>query len=314
MIKKRGNKGAIEISFGWLFAIVAGIAIIFAAIYLSSKFIQVGQESIGAQTGKEIGILLDPLETSFESSQTTSITIPSETRIHNKCEETGKFGRQFIQLDQKNFNKWVKTDVDVGFNNKYIFSGKEVEGKKFYIFSKPFNFPFKIADLFYITSEKEIYCFDTAPEEIKEEIFKLNQSNLFSKNCPENKMDVCFGVSKCDINVNYARGYVEKGEDRMYFSGLGEDSTSLMYAAIFSEEAVYECQVSRLLMRLKETSILYKDKELLTAKKGCETNLEGDLIALSKIDSSSGSNGLVTLKMTVDGAEEKNNARSCLLW
>ena len=313
MIKKRENKGAIEISFGWLFAIIVGIAIIFAAIYLSSKFIQVGQESISAQTGKEIGVLLDPLETSFESSQTTSITLPTETRIGNKCEGTGKFGEQFIQLEQKSFNKWIKTDVNVGFNNKYIFSEEEVEGRTFYIFSKPFHFPFKIADLFYMTSAKENYCFGDSPEEIKEEIFKLNQSNLFLENCPKESISVCFGVKKCDINVNYAMNYVEKGEDQMYFSGLGEDSTVLMYAAIFSDKTIYECQINRLIMRLKELSAIYADKKMLTESKGCETNLGGDLAILGKVNLEN-SEGLGEIKKIVDRINEKNKERSCALW
>ena len=51
--------------------------------------------------GKEIGILLDPLETSFESAQTTSITIPTETRINNICDSSEAFGEQGIQLDNK---------------------------------------------------------------------------------------------------------------------------------------------------------------------------------------------------------------------
>ena len=115
------KNGALEISFGWLFAIIAGIVIIFLAIYISSKIINTEQETKSAETGKEIGILLNPLETSFESAQTTSITIPVETRINNKCELTGTFGRQVIQLDQKSFNEWTKTDIDVFFYNKYIF-------------------------------------------------------------------------------------------------------------------------------------------------------------------------------------------------
>ena len=135
-MKKRWNRcGALEISFGWFFAIIAGIIIIFFAIYLSNKIIRTEQETISAETGKEIGILLNPLETNFESAQTTSITIPAETRINNGCELTGNFGEQLIKLEQKSFNKWTETDINIRFSNKYIFSEEGIEGKKFYIFS-----------------------------------------------------------------------------------------------------------------------------------------------------------------------------------
>jgi hypothetical protein len=312
-LNKMRKKAAIEMSFGWLFAIIAGVVIIFAAIYLSSKFIKVGQESVSAKTGKEIGILLDPLETSFESAQTTSITIPSETRINNQCEETGTFGRQIIQLDQKSFNNWIKTDVKVGFNNKYLFSKEGVEGKTFYIFSKPFNFPFKIADLFYITSADDSYCFIDAPEEISKELSKLNQSNLFIANCPKSSATVCFGNDNCDIKVDYSGGFVEKDGERMYFVGVGDDSTSLMYAAIFSDKNVYECQVNRLIMRLREISNLYIIKEGIIEKKGCESNLKGDLSLLSGAETD-GSGGLGNLKGIVDEIDEKNNLEVCVLW
>lgn len=311
---KKNRLGAIEISFTWIFAIIAGIAIIFGALYLSSKVIQSGQEGVSAKTGKEIGVLLNPLETSFESAQTTSITIPSETRISNKCYETGTFGEQFIQLNQKSFNKWVKTDTNVRFDNKYLFSKEEVEGKTFYIFSKPFNFPFKVTDLFYVTSGKDNYCFNGAPEEVNEEIFRLNQTNLFIENCPEGSIKVCFGKSNCEVNVDFGKNYVKKGQDIMYFSGLGEDFTSLMYAAIFSDKSVYECQINRLLMRVKELSKIYLNKEQIIAEKGCDTNLGEDLTKLSDMENLKGSKELENLKEIIDTIEEKNNARGCLLW
>jgi hypothetical protein len=40
----------------------------------------------------------------------------------------------------------------------------------FYVFSTPFEMPFKIADLIYITSTKDKYCFISPPEDIEEEL------------------------------------------------------------------------------------------------------------------------------------------------
>lgn len=312
---KTMKKGALEISFGWLFAIIAGIIILFLAIYLSSKLMSTEKETVSAETGKEIGILLNPLETSFESAQTTSITIPAETRIHNKCELTGTFGKQLIQLDQKSFNKWTKTEVYVSFNNKYIFSNEEIEGKKFYIFSKPFYFPFKVADLVYMTSSEDRYCFINAPNKINEEISDLNQKNLLTENCSENDIEVCFSENDCDINVDYEAGYVEKEGKREYFTGVEDDSGALMYAAIFSDKEEYECQLKRLMLRLKEISLLYMNKELFTKKEGCGDNLGGDLNELSEIANSlKNSEELEIIKIKVDIINKKNNARICMLW
>jgi len=307
--KKKFKKGALEISFGWLFAIIAGGVILFLAIYFSSKLIQTGTETVSAETGKEIAVLLNPLETSFESVQTTSITIPSETRIHNGCDLVGTFGEQFIRLDQKSFNKWIQTDVNVKTNNKYIFSNEEIEGEKFYLFSKPFNFPFKVADLIYMTSSKDRYCFINAPTEIEEEIERLKQENLLIENCSDEDIEVCFN-GNCEINVDYFERAVEKDGKRVYFEG-----DALMYAAIFSEKEVYECQLKRLMWRLREISNLYQDKEIIIAEKKCENNLRLDLNELSNLaDNLENSGELIIVKMKAEDIEMKNNARRCVLW
>lgn len=311
-IKKRG---ALEISFGWIFAIVAGIFIIFLAIYLSSRLINTEQETTSAETGTQISVLLNPLETSFESSQTTSIIISSETRIHNICDNTGNFGEQTIQLDQKNLNKWIKTSVNVQSENKYLFSTEEIEGKKFYVFSKPFDFPFKIADLIYMTSANDIYCFVNAPNEVSSELTDLNQSNLLIENCPANSTRVCFDRNDCEVNVDYNSGTVEKGGDVMYFAGTGNDAgNSLMYAAIFSDSYTYECQLKRLMAREKEIALIYKDKETRSLVE-CEKNLGDDLNELSYSASNLNNSAEVSgIKTQVDIINDKNEGRRCLLW
>ncbi len=309
MNKKK--RGAIEISFGWLFAIIAGAFILFLAIYFSTRLINTQKAETSAETGTEIGILLNPLETSFESGQTTSITIPAETRINNRCENFSGFGRQVIQLDQKSFSKWTKTNIDIGFENKYIFSNDEIEGRKFYIFSKPFSFPFKVADLIYMTSANDIYCFIDAPYEINEELFNLNQSNMLIENCPEGSIKICFNNMDCEINVDYVNNRVEKNREYMYFAG----DITLMYAAIFSNSEIYECELKRLMERTKEISLLYAGKELITEKKGCDSNLGGELSEFSDLISaltSSGDLGIVKIK--ADDINEKNRGRICLLW
>ena len=303
-------------SFGWIFALIAGAVIIFLAIYFTAKLGQTQQELRSAEVGKEIGILLNPLETSFESAQTSSIVIPSETRIHNGCDNSiGNFGKQTIQLEQKNFGKWSKTDIDVSFRNKYIFSDSEVEGKKFYLFSKPLYFPFKIADLFYMTSANERYCFMNAPYDIESEVLDLNQSNLITDNCTSNDIKVCFNSKRCDINVDYGSGIVEKDGEEMYFTEASGESKVLMYAAIFSNKEVYECQLSRLMMRLKELSQLYSEKEILDFNKGCNGNLRPDLTELGDMASSfDSSEQIEEVKIKADIIEERNNGAMCMLW
>ena len=307
---KKNRKGALEISFAWLFAIIVGIFILALAIYFSVKFIGTEQTSIDAKTGKEIGVLLNPLETSFETAKTTFFTVPVETRIYNICNDGGTFGKQTIQISQKSFNKWTETNVDVSFSNKYIFSDIYTEGKKFYVFSKPFEFPFKVADLIYITSSLKEYCFISPPENIEDEISDLSQENLRAENCSESSIKICFSNEPdCSIYVDYKQGRIKKGEKSVNFEG-----DSLMYAGIFADKEVYECQLDRLVKRIRQLSVIYKNKADFISKQGCNSDL--NLIALSSsADSFSSSADLGLLSLIAEEIREENEANEgCRLW
>ena len=303
------KKGYLQISFAWIFAIIVGAFILFLAIYATTKFIGTEQTTLDAKTGKEIGVLLNPLETSFESAVTTFFTMPVETRIYNKCDENfGEFGEQIIQISQKSFNKWTQTNIDISFKNKYIFSEKEIEGKTFYIFSKPFEFPFKVADLIYIISADKEYCFIDTPDYIKEEIEKINQDNLkLKEDCSENSIEVCFS-GDCEINVNLYLNYVEKNKKKTYFEG-----DSLMYAAIFADSDVYECQLQRLMKRVGNLALLYNNKADFISRAGCYSNL--NLISLSSLAGNlDSSEDLVLINSIVEDINKKNDLASCKLW
>ena len=73
----------------------------------------------------------------------------------------------------------------------------------------------------------------------------------------------------CDILVNYEQGYVEKNTGKIYFEG-----DALMYAGIFAEKELYECQLNRLMKRTSNLALLYQDKASFISKVGCNSNLK----------------------------------------
>lgn len=304
------DKKGVEFTFTWLFAMIVGMTILFLAIYAAVRITQTQETVIDASTAKEIGILLNPLETGFESAKTTSLILPKETRIYNKCNNNGNFGRQVISLSQKSFNKWTDTNIDVGFSNKYIFSDGFVEGKRFNIFSKPFEFPFKISDVIYITSADKKYCLDDAPEEIKDELSSLGQENIYLEDCPANSVKVCFSGS-CDVRVDYSSKYVEKGNEKMHFA-----NDALMYAAIFSEPDVYECQLKRLMQRETQLIEIYNKKAEIVSAKGCNSDVENELSALSStISEIKNSENINTAVVSdVEKIKNDNEVSLCKLW
>ncbi|MAH03750.1 hypothetical protein CMI39_03110 [Candidatus Pacearchaeota archaeon] len=303
------KRGYLQISFAWMFAIIVGIFILFLAIFATTKLIKTEEIALDSKTAKEIRVLLNPLETGFESGKSTSLILPSETRIYNRCNTNEEFGRQIIKISQKSFDKWTETDVDVGFSNKYVFSEDYVEGKKFYIFSKPLDFPFKVSDLIYLTSLDKKYCFLDPPENIKEEITSLKQGNILVNNCSSTNIRVCFNRN-CEINVNYNGKYIEKNKSRMYF-----ETDALMYAAIFSEKDIYECQIKRLMQRVGNLGLLYIDKAGLVSQKDCNSNLESELSTLNNLAKNlKTSNNLNSISFLVEDINEKNNLAECRLW
>jgi len=304
------KEGFLGIPFAWLFALIIGGIILFLAIFAVTRISDTQQIALDAQTSKQIGVLLNPLETGFETAKTTSMSLPSETRIFNRCNENGYFGRQIIKVSQKTFNKWSEPSVDVGFSNKYIFSEGFVEGKRFYLFSKPFNLPFKVADVIYLTSFDKSYCFQGAPIEVEDEIKNLNQNNLFFEpDCPGGSIEVCFG-GNCDIEVDTIVGTVTKGGDNMHFNDY-----SLMYAAIFSDPQVYECQLKRLMQRGSQLSQLYIDKANLVSREGCFSNVNSQLLTLANAENNFGSSvNLNFVAGLADNVESVNEVANCKLW
>ena len=305
-----GKKAALQISFAWLFAIIVGAFILVLAIYGVTKVIDTGDQGTSAQAGKEVSVLLNPLETGFEAGQTTLLSMPVETRIKNDCKDDESFGLQRISLSQKSFNKWTETNVNVAFKNKYIFSDNVVEGKDFFLFSKPFEFPFKVSDVIYLTSAQKEYCFANAPKRINDEISALKQANLFTKNCPEESIKVCFSGygSNCDIDVDENLKSVEKRGMILYY-----ETDALMYAVIFAEKDGYECHAKRLMKKTSELAMIYDDKTSIISNQGClpEVNLLGLEDSANNYKDSS---DLAFIANDAEAAESENKFAECRLW
>jgi hypothetical protein len=304
-----------------LFAIIVGVFILFLAIFGATRVVNLGQYQLDSSTAKKIDVLLNPLESGFESTRSSSMILPVNTRIFNTCSDSGTFGAQRISLSQESFGKWPDPGAQVPFRNKYIFSDSIVEGKKFFLFSKPFEFPFKVSDLIVLTSSEDEYCFVNAPESIKRELTDLGQENFKVENCAEGATRVCYsGGSDCQIDVNY-----NKGEGLVEKRGSGEityfSSDSLMYAAIFSDEAIYECQVKRLMKRTEQLTELYGEKAKLVRQNNCNSNLDAELTSLKSFagqfsgsGEASNSRELTQIKFIVEDLEEKNDLAICRLW
>jgi len=313
---KRLNKKGFEMNFAWIFAIIAGIAILFLAIYATSQFIKTRRYEIDAQTSAKLAILLDPLETSLEAGKRSLISFSDETRIYNdRCRDYGNFGSQEIgvSISPGIGEKWQNPAYVEPIHNKYIFSQDIEQSKEFYVFTKPFKMPFKVSDLIFFSGTE--YCFVDAPDDIEDELRGLGIRNVnFTNNkqeCGEEDEKVCFSnYVGCDISVydNFDSGYVKKGNKNMYYTG------PLIYGAIFSSPEAYECNIKRLMLRLINLCLIYKDKIEILEKKECGSLLDGPLSEMITLSRNLELSQLVIIKDKADEIENINNAAVCRLF
>ena len=240
-----------------------------------------------------------------------SITLPVESKIRHECNSFGTFGSDTISVKEKVKGKWTESGVRISFEDKYLFFPQEIEAKKLNIFSKTFEFPFKISNLMYFSNAEEKYCFIDLPRESERELKNLNQENLEFDDCSESSVKVCFdGGSNCDIKVSLSAKEVVKNNERFYFEG-----DALMYAAIFSDKQIYECQLKRLMKRVEVLSTIYEKKALNLLTVGCDSSLKTEFATFKNdISSFSGSQDLNFLYQTVKEMNRINKRSACTLW
>lgn len=306
-----------EIDFVWIFAIIAGAAILVLAIYGATKAADSLKYQQETEQTKSLAVVLGPLQAGYADSKTNKIYFKQDTRIDNYC-TSEEFGTNVLSTRTKSSigDKWSAQTGEITVKNQYIFSSSQ-EGKNFEILSQPFNFPFKVADILIMNAEK--VCSQKLPSELKDEIKNLNLINWEIENCSEESKTVCFGTSNCDINVlgtcstmdcdsKYDEGYVEKEGKRLYFVG------NLLYAAIFSDKDLYDCNVQRLIYRTQQVSEILSEKARLMDSRGCPTALQADLSFWSSTLNKTNSNSIVDKNKIAIALEKQESNERCKLW
>src|SRR3989339_151108 len=318
------NKKGVGFGFGWIFAIFVGGIIIFLAVYAVTNLVKTERQGQDVASAKEFGILLSPVETSLESGKLAPrIIFPSRSRVYNICRSEGNFGVQRLSVSSSMGigDKYQEPEISTPFYNKYFFSPAVVEGKKFYAFSKPLNMPFKVADLVYIFGEDN-YCLVSPPGEVEDELGKLmvnaNVTGSISE-CALESVKICFGYSepKCNVLVSFdsnsaERGIVTKNKQDVVYEGY-----ALMYAAIFSDPELYECQIGRLMKRASSLSLIYgQEAEIVSARSdGCGSAFGESFAQYSKITSGINQSKMIgSILESSENLKEANDAISCKMF
>ncbi|HLC31643.1 MAG TPA: hypothetical protein VJK51_03170 [Candidatus Nanoarchaeia archaeon] len=307
------NVRGYEFSFGWMFAIIAGAALVGIALYAGVRFISVGQEGTGSIEAAQLSVLFTPLGSSIEEGKLSFLELPKEDSIVLGCSSQG-LGSTSFRVVQDDFGERVSGRTSSSLS--YVASAVELKGKRFRALTKPILFPYKVGDMIILFEDSERYCFVDAPNELEEELVALNSSNLVvvsgASRCPAGSKSVCFGSAGCSIRVELAEGLVVKGRKSVPFDL--RFGTGLLFAAIVSDPMIYTCQLERLMHRAGLLADLYIAKTNYLSTQGCSSGLASELELFSNELGEYSGGSLHSLASLAQSIERDHDALICTLY
>lgn len=268
---KLSKRGVVQ--FTWIFSLIIGALIIFLAVYSAAKFVQTSSFQTQAELVRQLDVVLNPFASVGAITTMTlskQVELPVEMQLNFSCSSQGNYNELNARTRKgKGWGDWLERGFRI--KDKYIFSDS-LSGKNLWVFSKPFEMPWRVDDAIYILDKS--YCFDNPPQNIKDEIDAMGfsqsgQGAVFLKkdSCPAGSVEVCFGSRQCAVNVNYPLGIVRKEGEGLVFAG-----DAMMYAAIFSGKAVYQCNFDRFIERLRTQIDMNIAESIKLKERGCDTD------------------------------------------
>lgn len=296
------KKGQIE--FGWLFALIIGGAIIFLAVFFSGKIFQTASYQTEAEMTRSLDVIFNPFSSirQAEVSMSKPVSLPQKTDFRISCNSDKDSQTMSILLEKS------KKPFSYSVKNKYIFA-ENFNQKDIWIFSKPFEMPWRVDDLIYIISKD--YCFVNSPEDIKKELNGLNSSFIKAvdeiRGCKSDDIKVCFAITGCDVYIDYMQKTVKTSRKTMPFL---DDST--MLGAVF-DQSNYDCNLKRLLSRLDLQTAIMIEKANIISSRGCYDigSTNPDLIGLKGALSAKNYHEIISYAESIDSA---NRGSSCRLY
>jgi len=307
----RSTKG--QFNFVWLFAIVAGAAILVLAIYGVVQGASTAEVYSDTSTAKSVTILTNPLEAGFADASYAKLSFTQETRISITCLEGGLGTLLFETASRKDpKSDWSAGSVQITVANKYIFASLSPVAKEFAVLSMPFEFPYKVADT--LTLIDKPHCFVNAPRSVQDTLGTLNIPLVSFDNCSSGAVQVCFQAgSSCDISIacsdaSCSTGIVQKSGTELAFI------ENLLVPAIIADPSNYECNVKRLSTRTSSIAKVLMEKVDLLNARDCSSGMRPELFIWSNLVSNASAQNILTLEATANNLKRANQQARCKAW
>lgn len=240
-------KKGFAISFQWIFAIIAGVIIFSFLINFGYQQIFLGNKATSLELINDLELQLEALSVSDSLDQ----EINTKVNFEFTCND--------IRLDKYS-----------QITEKIIFSPLENKNK-LNIWLRTWNYPFKIADFYYI-SDAKFYLFNPPSLEIPQRFNIIINPSTFAKN----SIFVFFSQpSQEQINeaLKYSSNIKIININDKTVTFIPSKKTALyiddnfLYAAIFAKDyETFTCLQSKALDKLKIIADLYKEKALFLQK------------------------------------------------
>lgn len=157
----KSNKGQVEVSFNWIYVLVAGTLILLFFVGLSVKQKTISEENMGIEVVRVMGNILTGAGAAEKTKNFIDISGLSEFTLYFACEDTiGEYGIE---------GRAAKMEEAI----TPIFSPQRIQSSKLITWSLPYQLPFKIIDMLYVTAPNiRYYVFgqNEFVEEMEEEM------------------------------------------------------------------------------------------------------------------------------------------------
>lgn len=324
----RDKKGLVL--FHWILILIVGAVIIIFGIMFASKTGMVEQKKQNIVVVEYLDLFFNPFAEigSIAGGVGKSVELPYESEVNLRCvagEERLRIGEGSKVAEKKIEN--------------FVYAPSKLKTKNFFVFSKPFEIPFRVGDLIFAFDSSQNFCliydpYDSASSGIASEIDSDVRSSLLAagdnfvlctkSNCCnslDNPKVISFTSQKGDVNIigngplgeEFSYGEIDYNGTRSYFIG-----TAMIEGAIFSDYEIYGCNFKRLMEKVSAITEIYAEKaSFLDKTQTCSYNLfRADLSAIKNAANSlSATPSLAQTKTLYEYSEElkdKNIRFNCV--
>src|SRR3989344_4005994 len=246
MVKK--NKKGFEISFSWLFSIIAGMSIFLFLVWFAVQ----QTDLFGNLTAKVAVEELDIAFTGFKSNLVGSkLEFGKEIELEFKCDTS--------TLDEERM--FVNGIAGKKLKGNIVFAPSLMESNEFRLFTAGWNVPFRVTNFIFLNSNKDLLNLNDMSEDFGDipgifndgtnsVPFQIFQTTL-SGSCPAEKT-IYYQI---DLDTGEAFGTIcINGNPHPYYG------TAFVYAAIFADSKNFVCIYDNAIEKFNVMKEIYLEK------------------------------------------------------